>query len=301
MKEPDLIEEIRGLKQDTVILSHNYQRPEIQDIADYIGDSLDLARLTTTLDTKAIVFCGVHFMAESAQILSPEKEILLPRLDAGCPLANMVTPEALREYKAEHPDVGIVTYINSSAGVKAESDVCCTSANAVKVVSSIPFKKILFVPDKNLGRYVSKQIRDKEVYLWEGHCHVHQNITPADILEAKAKHPEAKVMIHPECTTGVLDLADFILSTGGMVRTAKEDKNREFIVVTEEGMTYRLQKENPDKVFYNISPLPVCPNMKKTHLEDVLLSLKNRQHRIVVEEGIALKAKKALDEMLRYS
>jgi len=300
MEEPVLIREIRGLKQDTVILSHNYQRPEIQDIADYIGDSLDLARLTTTLSTKSIVFCGVHFMAESAQILSPQKEILLPRLDAGCPLADMVTPQELREYREKNPDVGIVTYINSSAAVKAESDVCCTSANAVKVVSSIPFKRILFIPDRNLGRFVKKQVRDKEVILFEGYCHVHQNIAPVDILEAKQKHPNAMVMMHPECTEEVLELSDFILSTGGMVRTAKESEHREFIVVTEEGMTYRLKKENPEKVFHSISPLPVCPNMKKTRLKDVLLSLQNRQHRIIVEEDIAKRAKKALDEMLKY-
>ncbi|MCK4353119.1 quinolinate synthase NadA [candidate division WOR-3 bacterium] len=296
-----IIDEIKHLKneKDAVILVHNYQRPEIQDIADYMGDSLDLSRKAANIDCKIIVFCGVKFMAESAKILSPEKTVLLPRKDAGCPMADMVTVAELRELKAKHPDAIVVSYVNTNADVKAESDVCCTSANAVKVVQSIKSNKIIFTPDRNLGSWVQR-FTDKDIILWDGYCYVHQGMNPRSIKLAKGLHPNAKLIVHPECRPQVIDLADEVLSTSGMIRFAKESATNKILIGTEEGILYRLKRENPDKTFYAAGPARVCRSMKVTKLEDVLIALKEKRYKIEIPEFIREKAKKALEEMLKY-
>ncbi|MBN1233098.1 MAG: quinolinate synthase NadA [Candidatus Coatesbacteria bacterium] len=298
MEKEEIIIKISKLKQNSIILAHNYQNPEIQDISDYNGDSLQLARIAAELKTYRIIFCGVHFMAESAKILSPEKEVLIPRYDAGCQLADMITLEELKDFKKDYPDAAVVTYVNSSAEIKAESDICCTSSNAVQVVNSLKNKRILFIPDKNLGNYVKSKITDKEIIPWKGYCPTHQKITLADILAARRKYPDAKVMVHPECTMEVINEADFVLSTGGMLKLAKGSEHKEFIIGTEKGMTYRLSKDNPGKLFHDLSPKPVCREMKKIKLVDVLNAFEKNQYRIEVDEEISRKAKKALDAML---
>ena len=304
-------------KRKAVILVHNYQPPEIQDIADFLGDSLGLSRQAAETDAEVIVFCGVHFMAETAYILSPQKTVLVPDVTAGCPMADMIDAEKLRKLKKEHPDAVVVAYVNTTAEVKAESDICCTSANAVKVVNSIPAsfaaggdaKKIIFVPDKYLGQYVASQVSKpatdsmagKEIILWEGYCPIHANISPDDISREKEEHPEAKVIVHPECIPGVISLADEVLSTSGMCKYAQKENSKEFIVGTEVGIIYRLQKENPGKKFYPASKQAMCENMKKNTLEKVLRSLENMKHEIKVEEHIRQKAKEAIDKMLEFS
>jgi len=296
----ELVEEIKRLKRErnAVILVLNYQRPEIQQIADYLGDSLDLSRIATEISQNVIVFCGVKFMAESAKILSPEKTVLLPRFDAGCPMADMITVDELLEMKKGYPGVPVVCYVNTYAQIKAESDICCTSANAVKVVESLKGNRVLFVPDRNLADYVSRNT-GKEIIPWLGYCYVHEFITVDDIKEQKRLHPDAEIMVHPETKPEVVDIADYVLGTGGMVKLAKESKAKEFIVGTEEGLVYRLKRENPDKSFYLPRRKPICSNMKKTYLIDVYLSLRDMKHKIVLDEGIIKKAGKALRNMIK--
>ncbi len=299
MEDRKLIERIMKLKEDrnAVILVHNYQPGEVQDIADFLGDSLELSRKAAESDADVIVFCGVRFMAETAAILCPDKTVLLPDPEAGCPLADMVTVEALKKKRAEHPDAVVVCYVNSSAEVKAESDVCCTSANAVRIVEQID-GKVLFVPDQYLGRHVASRT-GKELILWPGFCPVHMNILPQDIEELKREHPEARVVVHPECRPEVTALADEVLSTGGMCRYAGETESQTLIVGTEVGILHRLRRENPGKTFLPASERAVCSNMKRITLEKVLHSLEDLSPRVEVPEDIRLRAKAALDAMVQ--
>ena len=285
-------------KRNAVILSHNYQPAEVQDIADFLGDSLDLSQKAKSTKHDVIVFCGVHFMAETAGMLSPDKTVLLPEIASGCPMANMATAEKLRALKAKHQGVPVVCYINTTAEVKAECDVCCTSANAVKIVNSIASGKIIFVPDKNLGAYVASQTK-KELILWEGYCPIHVNILEEDILRSKKEHPDAEILIHPECTPNVVKLGDKVLSTTGMCRYVTESKIKEFIIGTEIGIIHRMKKENPCKIFYPASKLAVCPNMKKNSLEKVLWALEDMKYKIEVPKDISEKAVKCIDKMLK--
>jgi quinolinate synthase len=295
-----LSEEIKRLKKErrAVILSHVYQRPEVQEIADFVGDSLGLAQQAAKTDAEVIVFCGVHFMAESAAILSPDKIVLLPEIKAGCPMADMVTVEALRERKKEIPGVIVVCYVNTSAAVKAESDVCCTSANAVKVVSSLPEDRpVLFIPDKNLGQYVARQT-GRKIHLWEGYCNTHDRLFAEDVLAAREAHPEALVLVHPECHPEVIDLADAVASTTGMIRFARESSAREFIIGTETGILHQFRKQCPDKEFYLASDKLICPNMKATTLEKVHRALVTLEPRVTVPPEIREKALRSLERML---
>jgi quinolinate synthase len=295
----EITEKIARLKKErnAIILAHNYQREEVQLIADVLGDSLDLSRQAASAQAEVVIFCGVHFMAESAAMLAPEKKVILPDENAGCPLADMVTPQALRERKKEFPQAAVVCYINSSAAVKAESDICCTSANAVKVVNYVKEKKILFIPDKNLAHFVSR-FTDKEIIPWEGYCITHHRVSAEEILEARKMHPEAVVIVHPECKPEVVDLADEVFSTSGMVKFARESAYKEIIVGTEMGLVQRLRRENPDKQIYLASPKFICPNMKLTTLEKVLRALETLKPEIRVEEPIRSRAKATLDKML---
>lgn len=296
----EIIEEIQQLKhqRNAVILAHNYQPAEIQDLADFTGDSLGLSIKAADTDADVIVFCGVKFMAETAAILSPKKNVLLPDQLAGCPLADMITAEQLRDLKQKHPDALVVCYVNSSADIKAESDYCCTSANAVEVVNSLPENKtIIFVPDQNLGRFVIERTA-KDLILWPGYCHVHVVITEDDIKNAKAKHPDAIVMAHPECTEPVKALSDQLLSTGQMLRFAAESKAKQFIIATEIGIIHTLKKQNPKAEFIPATDKAVCPNMKRITLEKVLWSLQDLQYEVTVPQNIRIKAKKALDMMV---
>jgi len=296
----DIVSEIARLKDErnAVILVHNYQRPEVQDISDYLGDSLGLSQQAAETDADVIVFCGVKFMAETAKILSPNKTVLMPDISAGCPMAEMITVEKLREMKNEHPDAATVAYVNSNADIKAEVDVCCTSANAIKVVDSLEEDEIIFVPDKYLGHYVSTKLPEKNIILSNGYCPTHVKIQPEDIVKQKTLHPEAEVMVHPECTPQVIEKADHAFSTGQMVKHARESDAREFIVGTETGMVYRLEKDNPGKKFYPVSDLAVCPNMKLTSLDKIVESLEHSTNEITVPKDISLRAKKAIERML---
>jgi quinolinate synthase len=308
-------------KRRAVILSHNYQREEVQDIADFTGDSLELSRIAATIECDAIVFCGVHFMAESASILSPGKEVLLPISDATCPMADMINVSSSREVwntfpgyevqptflfphdfslndmKARHPGVFVAAYVNTTADVKAESDICCTSANVVKVIESLPGDRAICVPDRNLSMWAQKNTK-KQVIAWDGFCFVHDRVTREDVFRARQDHPQALLMAHPECRIEVLELADHVTSTSGMLRFARSSPADEFIVGTEIGLMHRLKKENPDKVFYPLRKDMVCPNMKKTTLESVLAALREMRYGVRVPEEIRVKAKKSLDRML---
>ena len=298
-EDQELVEKIGELRRQlkAIILAHNYQREEIQDIADILGDSLGLSQEAARADAEVIVFCGVHFMAESASILSPEKTVILPRADAGCPLADMITAEALRRKKAENPDATVVCYVNSSAETKAESDICCTSANAVRVVNSVKEEAVIFIPDKNLGHFVA-QNTTKKVILWEGYCPIHHWVTAEEVMKAREAHPRAAVVVHPECQPEVIKLANHVCSTSGMISYAKKVDTDELIIGTEIGMLYRLRKEVPEKRFYIASPRLICPNMKKTSLISVLTAMENLSPVIKVEEPIRSRAKLALDRML---
>ena len=297
----NILEEINKLKKEknAIILVHNYQRPEIQDIADFLGDSLGLAKQAAETKARIIVFCGVRFMAETAKILSPEKMVLLPRKEAGCPMADMITAEDLRRLKKNYPDAKVVSYVNTNADVKAESDICCTSANAVKVVKNISAKKIIFTPDKNLAAYCQR-FTDKEIIPWNGYCHVHERITKEEVILAKENFPDALLLIHPECNPSVIDLADEVLSTSGMVSFAKKSDKKRFLIGTEEGLIYRLRKENPEKEFYAAGTAKMCRNMKLTTLNDVYLSLKEERYPIELAGEIIKAAQKALTAMLKY-
>lgn len=294
------IDKINRLREEkrAVILAHNYQRGEVQDIADFTGDSLELSRKAAKTDAEVIVFCGVHFMAESAAILSPDRIVLIPVPEAGCPLADMITVDALRAKRKEYRGAAVICYVNSSAEVKAESDICCTSTNALQVVNFLKEERIIFVPDENLGRYVATQT-DKDLIFWKGFCPTHYRVIPEDIIRAKEKHPRAKVVVHPECRLDVIMLADEILSTGGIVKYARETEVKEIIVGTEIGLVYRLQKENPHKRFYLAAEKLICPNMKLTTLEKVANALERMEHRIIVPEEVRLRARQSLDRMLK--
>jgi len=298
-RNAELTEKILSLKQRrrAVILAHNYQIGEVQDIADFVGDSLELSQKAAKTEAKVIVFCGVHFMAETASILCPDKVVLLPDINAGCPMADMITAEKLREKKAEMPGATVVCYINSSAEVKAESDICCTSANAVEVVGSVDTEEILFIPDQYLGHYVSTKT-NKRMSFWPGYCPTHVKIQPEDITRQRQRHPQAKVTVHPECRPEVLALADEVLSTGGMIRFARQTEAEEIIVGTEVGIIHRLKKENPGKNFIPVSERAVCPNMKRINLDKILWSLEEMGPEVRVTEEIRVKAEAAVDKML---
>lgn len=295
----ELSSRVRQLKKElsAVILAHNYQRSEVQDIADFLGDSLDLSRKATQTQAEIIVFCGVDFMAESAAILNPTKTVLLPELHAACPMAAMITPEDVRVLRGKHPGAPVVCYVNSSAAVKAESDICCTSANAVKIVNSLPEEKIIFIPDEYLGRYVASKSK-KDIILHPGFCPTHARLKADEIRFLKEVFPDAEIMVHPECTPEVIALADAVLSTSQMVRHAKESSAKAFIVGTEEGLLYRLRRENPGKTFHLASSTLICPNMKKITLESVTRSLEKSQHVVMVPEKTRRAAARALDRML---
>lgn len=295
-----LQKDIRKLLKErkAIMLSHNYQRDEIQEIADLCGDSLGLSIAASKTDARVIVFCGVHFMAESASILSPDKKVILPRMDAGCPMADMITPEKLQAEKERYPGVPVVTYVNSTAEVKALSDICCTSANAVSVVNSLAdHKRVLFVPDMNLAHYVGRFV-DIEVIPYKGFCPTHHMLKPEEVLRWKRRYPDAVFVCHPECRPEVVDLADHVCSTSGMYRFAKETEAKRIIVGTEMGILYRLKKENPEKEFILPSKGLICPNMKLTTLEDVLEALERMENVVEVPEEVRVPAKRALDRML---
>jgi quinolinate synthase len=297
---PELEEKIIELKKkrNAVILVHNYQLPEVQDVADYRGDSLELSRIAAKTDADVIVFCGVHFMAETASILSPEKKVIVPDINAGCPMANMMNADDLRKLKSQHPKAVTVGYVNTSAEVKAELDYCCTSTNAVTVVNHLKdAEEIIFVPDKYLGDYVSKQT-GRKLILWNGFCPTHVKILPEDIKREKKFHPFAKVMVHPECVPQVVALADVALSTSQMAKYAKESEAKEFVVGTEVGLIYRLKQDNPTKEFYAASERAVCPNMKRTTQEKIVWALEELKEEVRVSDDIRQRAKKAIDRML---
>ena len=296
-------------KRNAIILVHNYQLPEVQDVADFRGDSLELSRMAAKTDAKVLVFCGVHFMAETASILCPQKLVIMPDLFAGCPMANMITADQLKKLKKEHPKAVVVGYVNTSAQVKAELDICCTSNNAIAVVNAIikdsaaggsalgAREEIIFVPDKYLADYVSKQT-GRKLISWNGFCPTHIKILPEDIRREKKFHPFAKVMVHPECLPQVVAMADAVLSTSKMCKFAKETEAKEFIVGTEVGLIYRLKQDNPTKEFYPASERAVCPNMKRTTQEKILWALEELKEEIKVPEEIRVRAKKAIDRML---
>lgn len=296
-------QDIRQLLKEkkAILLAHYYQRDEIQEIADILGDSLALSMEAARTDAEVLVFAGVHFMAESASILSPEKTVLLPRPDAGCPLAEMITPEALRAAKKDHPGAAVVTYINSSAAIKAMSDLCCTSANAVKVIRSLgDVKEILMIPDGNLARYVAGQV-DRKVIPWEGYCPVHHLLSAEQVRRTREKHPRAVFAAHPECRQEVLNLADYVGSTTGIIRYAGEDHVRQMIVGTEHGIFFQLTKHYPEKIFIPASEQMVCEDMKKITLADIKTALMEMKHVVKVPEDVRIPAKKALERMLAIS
>jgi quinolinate synthase len=295
-----LVEEIQQLKKQrkAVILAHNYQPPEIQDIGDVIGDSLALCKKAVNVDAEVIVFCGVWFMAESAALLNPDKTVILPEKDAGCPMADMVNTDSLEAFKAQHPDAVVVCYVNSNADVKALSDICCTSSNAEKVVSSIPENKnIIFIPDKHLGRYVQEKT-GRAMILWPGYCPVHQMIFSEQLKEKKKQFPGAKILVHPECSKPVVELADFVGSTAQILQYVLESAELQFIIGTENGILHSLKKQNPDKTFIPASEHTICRDMKKISLEKILLSLKNREPVISIHGKMAEDALKPIKRML---
>lgn len=297
---PDLKKEVINLSRSkhALILAHNYQLPEIQYVADFVGDSLELARKASEAkDCELIVFCGVHFMAETAAILNPQARVVLPDLKAGCPLADMIEPEDIRALKVQYPGCPVVAYINTSAAVKAEVDICCTSSNAVKVVNSFKEDTIVFVPDKYLATFVEKNT-DKKIVAWDGFCPTHLRFKPEDILSAREKHPGAIVVVHPECREEVQNLADFVLSTGGMTRLPSEVTSREFVIGTETGMLYRLEKLYPDRFFYPLNKKAVCPNMKKINLEKLYNSLLSLEPTVALDPTVSTKARLSIERML---
>ncbi len=298
-KNKELIDKIQALKKQrkAVILVHNYQRPDVQDIGDFTGDSLELSQKAARTDAEVIVFCGVHFMAETASILSPDKVVLLPDDSAGCPMADMITAGELIKKKKEMPGAQVVCYVNSTAAVKAESDICCTSANAVRVVQSLPGGEIIFVPDQYLGHYVATKT-NRPMTLWPGYCPTHVKIQPEDILTQKEKHPGAVALVHPECRPETREAADEVLSTGGMIRFARESEVKTIIIATEIGILHRLSKENPGKTFVAANNKAICPNMKKITLEKVLWSLEEMSPQVKVPEELRVRANKAVDRMI---
>ena len=287
-------------KRNAIILAHNYQPPEIQDLADLCGDSLELSIKAADTDADVIVFCGVHFMAETAFILSPEKTVLLPRMDAGCPMADMITADALKAKLDTLPPMPVVTYVNSTAAVKALSTICCTSANAIEVVNSLAEDEVLMVPDRNLAQYTAART-SKKVQYWDGCCPIHDNLTPEAVKLAKDQHPDAVFMAHPECRPDVLAMADVIVSTSGMIRHASAADAQTFLVGTENGLLYPLQQASPDKTFYPVTKTMVCPDMKKITLEDVYKCLDSMQGQVTVPEDIRQSALQAVQRMVDLS
>ena len=299
-----LTDEIKKLKKekDILILAHNYQLPEIQDIADYVGDSLGLAQKAVSIRNKSIVLCGVYFMAETAAILNPNKDVFIPDENAGCPLADFATSAMIKKWRAEYPDHAFVAYVNTSAEVKALSDICCTSANAERIVRSVKNKKIVFLPDKNLGDYVKRRVPEKEVVLWPGFCVVHENADFESVLKAKEENPKALVMVHPECRIEIRDMADGILSTGQMFEFVRRHPDiKSFIVITEWGIIHALKKEFPEKDFIEPSKRMECKNMKRITLDKLLLCIREGKSKVTVEESIAIKARLAIEKMLDES
>lgn len=295
-------EKIKDLlkKRKAIMLAHNYQPPEIQDIADLCGDSLELSIKAAQTDAETILFCGVHFMAETASVLSPDKTVLLPRKDAGCPMADMITSETLKARLDKLPPMPVVTYVNSTAAVKALSTICCTSANAIEVVNSLDADEVLMTPDRNLARYTASHT-DKKVHIWDGYCPIHDILTPEDVNKAKQAHPGAVFFAHPECRPEVLALADKVLSTSGMIRYARESKSTSFIVGTEVGLLYPLKKASPNKNFYPASKSMECPDMKKITFDDIVRSLELSEGQVKVPESIQRPALKAVQRMVDLS
>lgn len=298
-----IITEIKKLKKEknAVILAHCYQNVEIDEVADYVGDSLYLSQMAAKTDADVIVFAGVYFMAQTAKILNPDKKVLLPRLESGCLMADMINLQQLREFKSKHPNIPTVCYINSTAEVKTECDICCTSSNALKIVQSLNSEKVLFLPDTYLGKWVESQLDGVEVITYPGYCPTHLRIKPEDILEAKKKFPNAKVLAHPECHKEVVKLADYTGSTTGIMKYAIESNAEQFIISTEKGVVDRLKRDYPEKEFILIKDNIICPNMKWHNLEDIYNALTNEEHEINVDNDIAQKAIKCIDRMLEVS
>ena len=295
----DWKKEIERLKEErgAVVLAHNYTREEVQDVADFVGDSLELSRKAAECGAKVIVFCGVRFMAETAKILSPDAVVLHPAPDAGCPMADMADAAGVRAWREKHPGATVVAYVNTTADTKTAVDICCTSGNALKLVAGLPEGEVLFVPDANLGSYVAAQT-GREIALWPGFCPTHNRIHPEQVRAAKAAHPGAEVLVHPECLPAVVAEADMALSTGGMLKRARESEKKEFVMVTECGILHRLRKENPDKKFWTVEPEPVCPNMKKITLENVYSTLRDMAPRVELDPETMAKARAPIDKML---
>ena len=303
MEVRDMIEEIKRLKKEknAVILAHNYQIPEVQDIADIVGDSLKLSQEAANTDADMIIFCGVHFMAESAKILSPQKRVLLPVMDAGCPMADMITAPELAAFKEKHPGIPVVCYVNTSAAVKAQCDVACTSSNAVKIVRGLGAKQILFVPDRNLAHHVQQLVPEVEIIPWDGFCITHERVELAELAALRVKLPGVPILVHPECNPVVTGLADFVGSTSQIINAVRESSAQEFIIGTEMGILHTLRKENPGKEFHLLSPALICYNMKKTGLMDVYLALRDERHEIELDEALRLDAYRSLERMLALS
>jgi len=295
----NIVEKIQRLKKEknAIILAHNYQLPEVQDVGDYLGDSLNLSKMAAGTNADVIVFCGVDFMAESAKILSPGKVVIHPVKEASCPMAAMIDVESLRELQRANPEAATVAYVNTTAEVKAEVDICCTSSNAVRVVKSLPNKDIIFVPDINLGLYVQRFVPEKRFIFWQGYCHVHQNLDVDDLNKLKEKHTGAEILVHPECPPAVIDLADHVFSTQGMMQHARDSSAREFIIGTEREMTYRLAKENPDKIFWPVEHA-ICTAMKRIKIENVIKSLELLEPRIELSPDIIERARLPLEKMV---
>lgn len=303
MDKQTLINNIEKMKkeQNAVIVAHSYQVDDVQEIADVVGDSFALSQYCASNTADTIVFCGVHFMAESAKILSPEKTVLLPEINAGCPMADMVTADTLKEVKKKYPEAAVVCYINSSAEVKAECDICCTSSNALSVINSIDKKDILFVPDKNLGSYVAKMVPEKNIIFWEGYCITHHKIKIKEVLASKELHPDALLLVHPECQPEIQELADFVGSTKQIIDFAKNSEQDKFIIGTEMGVLYQLKKDSPHKTFYMMSTGLICPNMKKTSLQSVHDALAFKRYEINLDEDIRERASHCLNRMLQVT
>lgn len=299
----NIVEEIQRLKKEknAVILAHYYVRPEVQDIADYIGDSFYLSKVAVGLEEQTIVFCGVSFMGESAKTLNPEKTVLMPDLGADCPMAHMADAETIQKMREKYEDLAVVCYINSTADLKQYSDVCVTSANAVKIVKALPNKNIFFIPDRNLAHYIASQVPEKNFVYNEGFCPTHERMQADEVLEVKEEHPNALVLSHPECRTEVLEISDYIGSTSGIIKYATESEEKEFIICTEEGVSYKLHQNNPDKKFYFPKSVPTCPNMKKNTLEKILHVLETGENAVQVTEELRKASVKPLERMLELA
>lgn len=299
MDRNELITEIQKLKKqkNAVIVAHNYQNPDIQDIADFVGDSLELAKISASLKENLIIFCGVFFMAETAHMLSPEKKVLLPVIDADCPMARMITKENVLEMKARYPKAAVVAYVNSTADVKSVTDICCTSANAMRVVNSLKENQIIFIPDRNLGQNIARFI-PKEFFYWEGYCHVHESVKEEEVKKLREELKDFEIILHPEVNPAVAKYADKLLSTGGMLKYAQSVSGKKFVIGTEIGLVHRLKKLAPDNQYYNIGRDLVCPNMKKIRLENVFEALLYEKYPVVLEKEVREKAKNAIQKML---